>query len=143
MNPEISEPGIEIDVHAENDSVTIPKVETADMNEQELRVETEKDTVISEVVSAMSELNDLMYTAEIQGKICKEAIEHHSLLVEKVLENAVGDDNDADDGTWKDVFDAANQKTDHLAKAQVSLISSIEKRYYPINLSPLNLFANL
>ena len=50
----------------------------------------------------------------------KDAVKNHSVLVEKVLENAIGNDNDSDDGTWTDVFEAANKKAETLDLAQVN-----------------------
>ena len=121
LNGKISGPDIELDALAENHSIAMKKVEeTEAIGLQELPADAEKESIITEIESAMSEINGLTYAAEQEGKLCQEAIDNHSALVEKVLEKAVGDDNDADDGTWKDVFDAANQKTDHLGKAQVS-----------------------
>ena len=54
-------------------------------------------------------------------------MKNHSLLVEKVLENAIGNDSETDDGTWTDVFEAANKKAETIEMAQVKL-------YYQLHL---------
>ena len=77
---------------------------------------------MTDIESAILNMNDLTKSAENASKSCQEAIERHSVLVEKVLQKAVGDDNDADDGTWRDVFEAANIKSDAMHNAQVSRI---------------------
>jgi len=113
LNDKTSGPDMELDVLAENDSTAMEKVEeTEAIHMQELPADAEKEGIITEIESAMSETNGLTDAAE-EGKLSQEAIENRSALVEK----AVGD-NDADDGTLKDVFDAANQKTDNLGEAQ-------------------------
>ena len=125
INDKIREPDHALDAITDNDSIgmtTVDKIETIDL--QKSYTVTENESVITEIESAISEMNDLTGAAVEEGAMCQAAIENHSLLVEKVLEKAVGDDNDAEDGTWKDVFDAANQKTARIEKAQVSVASS-------------------
>ena len=75
---------------------------------------------ILEIESAVSAMNFLIKEAEKYEKMCKDAVKNHSVLVEKVLENAIGNDNDSDDGTWTDVFEAANKKAETLDLAQVN-----------------------
>ena len=75
---------------------------------------------IVEIESAVSAMNFLIEEAEKYEEICKNAVKNHSVLVEKVLENAIGNDNDADDGSWTGVFDAANKKAEALEMAQVN-----------------------
>ena len=75
---------------------------------------------IVEIESAVSAMNFLIEEAEKYEEICKNAVKNHSNLVEKVLENAIGKDNDADDGSWTGVFDAANKKAEALEMAQVN-----------------------
>ena len=75
---------------------------------------------IVEIESAVSAMNFLIEEAEKYEDICKNAVKNHSVLVEKVLENAIGNDNDADDGSWTGVFDAANKKAEALEMAQVN-----------------------
>ena len=75
---------------------------------------------IVEIESAVSAMNILIEEAEKYEEICKNAVKNHSVLVEKVLENAIGNDNDADDGSWTGVFDAANKKAEALESAQVN-----------------------
>ena len=75
---------------------------------------------ILEIESAVSAMNFLIMEAEKYEKMCKDAVKNHSVLVEKVLENAIGNDNDSDDGTWTDVFEAANKKAETLDLAQVN-----------------------
>ena len=75
---------------------------------------------ILEIKSAVSAINFLIKEAEKYEKMCKDAVKNHSVLVEKVLENAIGNDNDSDDGTWTDVFEAANKKAETLDLAQVN-----------------------
>ena len=91
------------------------------MQFEEITSTAKKDAIITEIESAISSMNGLTEAAEKAGQSCQEAIESHGILVEKILEKAVGDDIDADDGTWKDVFDAANKKSDQLERAQVNL----------------------
>jgi len=125
LNEKIKESDVELDVVTGSDSIGMTNVDELEtIQEQKLQPAIENEEVMIEIESAISEMRGLTYAAVEEGKLCQEAIENHSILVEKVLEKAVGDDNDADDGTWKDVFDAANQKTDHLVKAQVSLAPS-------------------
>jgi len=76
---------------------------------------------ILEIESAVSAMNFLIKEAEKYEKMCKDAVKNHSVLVEKVLENAIGNDNDSDDGTWTDVFEAANKKAETLDLAQVQI----------------------
>ena len=78
--------------------------------------------IISEIESSILSMNGLIDAADKAAQYCQEAIKSHNTLVEKVLEKAVGDADDADDGTWKDVFDAANTKSVQLERAQVSCI---------------------
>ena len=125
LNDKIKEPDVELDVVTGIDSIGMTNVDELEtIQEQKLQPAIENEEVMIEIESAISEMRGLTYAAVEEGKLCQEAIENHSTLVEKVLEKDVGDGNDADDGTWKDVFDAANQKTDHLVKAQVSLAPS-------------------
>merc|ERR1712080_25708 len=90
----IGGPNIELNVPAENNSLAMKKVEeTEAIQMQELPTNAEQEGIITEIESAMSEINSLTDAAEQEGKLCQEAIENHSSLVEKVLEKAVGDDN--------------------------------------------------
>ena len=75
---------------------------------------------IMEIESAVSAMNFLIEEAAKYEEMCKTAVKNHSVLVEKVLENAIGKDDDPDDGTWTDVFEAANKKSETLDMAQVS-----------------------
>merc|ERR1712018_796416 len=89
-------------------------------NEEESS-DTEKRADILEIESAVSSMNFLLDEAEKYEQICKNAVKNHSLLVEKVLENAIGNDSDADDGTWTDVFEAANKKAETIEMAKVQI----------------------
>merc|ERR1712018_157962 len=89
-------------------------------NEEESS-DTEKRADILEIESAVSSMNFLLDEAEKYEQICKNAVKNHSLLVEKVLENAIGNDIDADDGTWTDVFEAANKKAETIEMAKVQI----------------------
>merc|ERR1719322_411789 len=76
---------------------------------------------ILEIESAVSAMNFLIEEAAKYEEMCKTAVKNHSVLVEKVLENAIGNDDDPDDGTWTDVFEAANKKAETLDMAQVQI----------------------
>merc|ERR1719322_657451 len=76
---------------------------------------------IMEIESAVSAMNFLIEEAAKYEEMCKTAVKNHSVLVEKVLENAIGNDDDPDDGTWTDVFEAANKKAETLDMAQVQI----------------------
>merc|ERR1719322_2069401 len=76
---------------------------------------------ILEIESAVSAMNFLIEEAAKYEEMCKTVVKNHSVLVEKVLENAIGNDDDPDDGTWTDVFEAANKKAETLDMAQVQI----------------------
>ena len=104
-----------VDPSPVNDKIV---VKNEAMIKKELLIE-EKQQILAEIETTVSAMCDTINSAEKAGSVCKEAIEKHGVLVEKVLEKVVGDDSDADDGTWKDVFEAANKKADHMQQAQV------------------------
>ena len=78
-----------------------------------------KEKLLLEIESAVTSMHDHTIAAEEAGKSCEEAIKTHSGLVETVLEKTVIEDSDADDRTWKDVFEAANVKSERFEYAQV------------------------
>ena len=111
-----------IDTHATNSSISTTSSATKEtiINDEESS-NTEKRSDIIEIESAVSSMNFLIDEAEKYEQICKNAVKNHSVLVEKVLENAIGNDSDTDDGTWTDVFEAANKKAETIEMAQVKL----------------------
>merc|ERR1719322_611837 len=76
---------------------------------------------IMEIESAVDAMNFLIEEAAKYEEMCKTAVKNHSVLVEKVLENAIGNDDDPDDGTWTDVFEAANKKAETIEMAKVQI----------------------
>merc|ERR1719394_1457148 len=108
----------EIDTFQLNEEPT-SNLETDTYSKTTNNIEDRPD--ILEIESAVSAMNFLIMEAEKYEKMCKDAVKNHSVLVEKVLENAIGNDNDSDDGTWTDVFEAANKKAETLDLAQVQI----------------------
>ena len=98
-----------------------------------------KEKLLLEIQSAVTSMHDLTIAAEEAGKSCEEAIKTHSGLVETVLEKAVIEDSDADDRTWKDVFEAANVKSERFEYAQVCVYQPTNNQFtffFELNMTP-------
>merc|ERR1712226_21315 len=107
-------------INGSNDKTSSVTEEPFIKNEEKSS-DMEKKADILEIESAVSSMNFLLDEAEKYEQICKNAVKNHSVLVEKVLENAIGNDSDTDDGTWTDVFEAANKKAETIEMAQVQI----------------------